>query len=107
MQNDIIVNEFNNFNQRIQGQKVVLYGLGEKTSLILQGCATENVIALMDKDQKSGSMWGLPIIAEEEANEKANVIVIVARKGIESIIFNRIKSSIKESIGIYNRFLRN
>ena len=102
MQNDIIVNEFNNFNQRIQGQKVVLYGLGEKTSLILQGCATENVIALMDKDQKSGSMWGLPIIAEEEANEKANVIVIVARKGIESIIFNRIKSSIKESIGIFN-----
>ena len=102
MQNDIIINEFQKFNQSIQDQRIVLYGLGEKTSLILEGCATENVIALMDKDQKSGSMWGLPIIAEDEANEKANVIVIVARKGIESIIFNRIKPSIRDSIGIYN-----
>ena len=46
----------------------------------------------MDAENSGKKFWGYPVLSIEEAREKAKVIIIVARRMFQKIIYKRINN---------------
>lgn len=86
---DIIESFSKNF-QAMKDKPVVIYGVGERTKLILENFPEFNFIGLMDKEL-TGSKYGLPILKKEDVIGEAYCIIIVCALHNLDIIYNRIK----------------
>lgn len=75
----------------IMGKKIVLYGIGEKTEIVVQNAKNYNIIGLMDQNCVGMTIYGKKVLSIAETKEKAEVIIIVANLQSCPIIFSRIK----------------
>lgn len=90
-----IENSFrNNFNKE---EKIVIYGLGKNTKVILDRCKEYSILGLMDKVRTGESEWGLPILSMDEVIKlKVEKIVIIAVSANVPIIYRRIEEKSEE-----------
>ncbi|WP_455577160.1 hypothetical protein [Anaerosinus sp.] len=81
---------------------IILYGLGINTQYLLKHLKQYNIIGLMDAENSGKKFWGYPVLSIEEAREKAKVIIIVARRMFQKIIYKRINNLQSDGIEICN-----
>ena len=71
--------------------RVIIYGIGNNTRVILENAKADNIMGLMDASCEGQIVMGLPALTMQEAVEKGDCVVIVARNSVVPIIFERIK----------------
>ena len=76
-----------------QGKKIVLYGIGRYTATLLCGISEYHFVGLMDRDSANIGkiMFGLPVISQEMAEQRADLVVINTAEEYWKIIYGRIK----------------
>lgn len=94
------INEFHKNFDRFCGKKIVLYGIGRYTATLIDGVHNHLFIGLLDKnpDNVGKTMFGLPIMAVEDAEKQADLIIINTSGTYWNVIYQRIK---KVKIPIY------
>lgn len=71
--------------------KIVLYGKGPRTGILVNAFPDYNIIGLMDKNVKEGSFYGKRILSFEEVREfNADMIISVTREHSTPHVYNRI-----------------
>lgn len=82
---------------------IVLYGIGEKTKLLIDCLKDYNVVGLLDKTSAGYTLYGVDVISPEEAVHRASVIIIVANYSSAEIIYKRIMPLEKNAgVSIYH-----
>lgn len=73
-------------------KNIVLYGIGRHTATLVPAIKEFHIVGLMDRDADNVGkhMYGIPIISVEEAEEKADVIVINTAETYWDTIYKRI-----------------
>ena len=72
-------------------KKIVLYGKGPRTQRLIECCQDYNIVGVMDKREKEGSIYGKPILDYEAVQALGtDMIVAVARQENLKYIYNRI-----------------
>lgn len=86
------IDEFRNNFSQYKNKRIVLYGIGRYTATLVPVLKEFNFIGLMDRDLENigKNMYGLPIISKEEAEKKADLIIINAAETYWKIIYKRI-----------------
>lgn len=76
-----------------QSKKIIIYGTGVHTEELLSNLENKNqIIGLMDNAKTGQVLFGIRVLSYEEVESLENVvIVIIARKSVESIIYRRIE----------------
>ena len=69
---------------------IALYGIGDKTRLLIENIRGFNIVGLMDKDVVGNTIYGLPVLSYKDIIEKVKVIIIVANMSVASLIYQRI-----------------
>lgn len=88
---EYIISEFKKNFSQYSHEKLVIYGLGQNTKILLEAFPEYRIIALMDEVRTGESVWGLPVIGCEEAHDRdARAILILARASNVPIIYRRI-----------------
>lgn len=89
----IELDEFNENFKEFKQSKIVLYGIGRYTATLVEGLQDFDFVGLMDKDSANTGkiMFGLPIISKEEAEHKADLVVINTSETYWNVIYNRIE----------------
>lgn len=94
------------FIQGFQNYKdvpIVIYGIGKNTKAILCKAEDFNIIGLMDSKTVGQTIYGLPVLDEQEVISRNPVVVIVARDSVINIIYKRIEHLLLEyGIKIFN-----
>ena len=91
-QDEYIFEEFNNNFRAKKNEPIAIYGIGIATGKLLERISDYNIVGLMDGKQKSGFVWGKPIIDYDEVLELGvKNIVIVARPAVIGMLYHRIK----------------
>lgn len=95
-----------NFLQNL-GAKIVIYGVGARTETLLNNlkfCELNNIVGLMDEQNTGKTMFGLRVLSYEEVSSLENVvIVVIARKSVENIIYRRIEKFVTDNgISVYS-----
>ena len=74
-------------------QKIVIYGIGQRTSMLLPGITDFQVIGLLDRDPSNvgQELSGIPVISLETAARKADLIIICADPSNYETIYRRIR----------------
>ncbi len=83
-------------------KRVAIYGIGINTKYILENHQAENLVGLMDAEKEGQQVYGYPVLSMQEAEKKADLIIIVARRAAVRIIYNRIKDLEQKGIEICN-----
>ncbi|MCM1217601.1 MAG: hypothetical protein NC548_24180 [Lachnospiraceae bacterium] len=81
------------FRENIIGHysKIGIYGIGRNTQLLLDVFREAPIIGLLDAAYDGKELFGKRMLTEDEINEETlDVIVIVARKSVQGIIYPRI-----------------
>lgn len=93
-----------NFNE-YKDKNIVLYGIGEKTKLILEGAKEFNFVGLMDKDTVGNVIYGLRVLSYDEViSSNVDLIIIVANMSVSELIYRRI-SFLKKDYGIEIKYI--
>ena len=72
-------------------RKIILYGIGEQTRLIIEKLRQYHIVGVLDGLKKEGTAYGIPILNEKLLSKKqADIVVIVARSSNIGIILKRI-----------------
>ncbi len=72
-------------------KKIILYGKGPRTQRIIESCPDYNIIGIMDKNEKTGIIYGKRILDYETVAElETDMVIAVARPENISYIYNRI-----------------
>lgn len=82
------------FKENIIGHyhKIAIYGIGKNTELILNAFPGAPIAGLLDSAYDGQELFGKRMLAEDEIiKEQIDVIVIVARKSVQGIIYPRIE----------------
>ena len=89
---DYVITSFRKHFQRFQDKGIVVYGLGKNTEVLLDALRDEyHFIGLMDGVRTGETVYGLPVLTVDEAQERGvGVILILARAANLSIIYPRI-----------------
>lgn len=77
-----------------KGRRIILYGTGRHTATLLPLLSSDwNIVGLMDRNQEYAGkkLFGLPILSEKEAVEKADLIIINTSGTYWQIIYQRIE----------------
>lgn len=105
---DKFLEDFNNGFSHMQRKKIVLYGIGKKTALLVDKLTQYNFIGLMDKDPGNiGKVMpfgkGITIFDQSDiVQQKDIIIIIIASEVYWEIIFKRIKNlQLQHNIPIY------
>lgn len=69
-----IIENFKNKFAHLKDEQIVLYGLGEKTKLLLDNLPEFNFAALMDKNSVGLKIFNLPVIAPEEVLKISKIL---------------------------------
>lgn len=93
----------NNFEKKIEG-KIVIYGIGKNTKIILDNFDNAKIIGLMDECRAGEEIYGKRIITMDEVlKEGVKCIIIVARASNVNIIYRRIERQCqKNKINVYD-----
>lgn len=88
-ESDIFKSNFEHFKHK----KIVLYGIGRYTATLIPEIPDFNIIGFMDRDpDKIGTLiYGLPILTKEEAESRADLIIINTVESYWRAIFTRIQ----------------
>jgi predicted HAD superfamily hydrolase len=72
-------------------RKLVIYGIGKNTQIILDNFDCNNIVGLMDEARADEIIYGKRIISVDELTKiGADAVIIVARASIVKIIYRRI-----------------
>lgn len=94
---DIMDMFYKNFKAH-KDEKIVIYGLGEKTRMIIESFPEFNIIGLLDRDETCGERFGKRILSLEEVKMiKPDLIIIVSVSVHVVTIYNRIKAFCQEN----------
>lgn len=90
--------ELDSFREHFAGfadKRIALYGIGRMTITLLEGIKDFQFVALLDRDPSSTGkeILGIPVVSLDEAEEKADLIIINTSKTYWDIIFSRIENS--------------
>lgn len=87
------INEFHKNFDRFCGKRIVLYGIGRYTATLIDGVHNHLFIGLLDKnpDNVGKVMFGLPVLAVEDAEKQADMIIINTSGTYWNVIYQRIK----------------
>ena len=83
-------------------ERIAIYGIGKNTELILDTFPEVPIIGLMDASAREDFVFGKKLLNDSEVVGYVDIILIVARKAVQSIIYPRIKKYIKSGIRIVN-----
>ncbi len=83
-------------------KRMLLYGVGINTKVLIQNRNEFNIIGVMDAKHEGEVFEGLNVFSEEEAKNIADIIVIVARAAVVPIIYGRIEYLEQYGIEIYD-----
>jgi predicted HAD superfamily hydrolase len=91
---------YRNFSAfRNEGTPIALYGIGEKSKLLLENIKGFNIIGLMDKDSVGKTIYAQPVLSNKDVIEKVKAIIIVANMSVAPLIYRRIES-VKTNHGV-------
>jgi FMN phosphatase YigB (HAD superfamily) len=78
--------------REIKDKKIVLYGLGRRTVSIISMMKEYSFVGLMDKepDNIGKIIYGIPVLSEMEAEDRADVIIINTAEAYWETIYKRI-----------------
>lgn len=101
---DYVISTFNDNFSEFKNRRVVLYGLGFKTQMVLEGCPDFNIIGLMDPTKAGEIVFGKKVLTYEEVIEqKVEAIIVIARPNIVRVICRRISAfCLKNNILLYD-----
>lgn len=86
-----VLHSFKTHFESYKYKKIVLYGKGPKTSLIINAFPDYNIVGIMDRQIESGEMYGKSVISLQQAIAwKVDMIVVVARPQNIRKVYNRI-----------------
>lgn len=87
----------------LKGEKVVFYGTGQYTELLIQEDWEFQLIGLMDQNKTGKACFGLPVLSEEEVlHSGCKVIIIISNLSTAPIIWRRLKEFCRKSgVDIY------
>lgn len=87
------IDEFHKNFDCFCGKKIVLYGIGRYTATLIDGVHNHLFIGLLDKDPDNIGkvMFGLPVLAVEDAEKQADMIIINTSGTYWNVIYQRIK----------------
>ncbi len=94
-----IIKTFNNNFGMLKPEPIVLYGIGDKTRLILENMNGHNIVGLMDKSTTSRKIYGKKILSPGEVIGITKTIVIISNFASSNLIYRRI-SYLEEQYGI-------
>ena len=87
---------------KYKDKSIALYGIGINTKNILDNIEGFNILGLMDAENVGKYFFGKKVLSYEEVIKNVDMIVIIARQSIVSIIYKRIEFLEKEyGIPIY------
>lgn len=91
---EIEIEEFTEAFQDHKNQKIVLYGTGRMTATLVNGLNGFRIIGVCDRyDERVGdTIFGLPILSQEQAEEKGDLLIINTAPTYWNAIFSRICS---------------
>ncbi len=93
-----IVNDFRAAFLPICKERIVLYGTGQYTNLIVKYCSSFSFVGLMDWRQTGKSFYGLKVLSEEEITAlDVGYIIIIANLSSSPSIYRRISKFTKEN----------
>lgn len=88
---DYVIDTFRKNFSEFKNRRVVLYGLGFKTQIILEGCPDYNFVGLMDPNKGGETIFGKKVLTYDEVLESnVEAIIVVARPNIVRVITRRI-----------------
>lgn len=99
-----IINIFERNFSSCKNKKIVLYGKGPRTKIIVENFPEYNIIGLMDKTEKEGWYYGKPILSYDDILEHgADLIISVTRSWTTQYVYNRIgKFCIFNHVSLYD-----
>lgn len=98
-----VVYSFEKNFKEYKNKKIVIYGKGPKTKLLLDVFPDYNIVGLMDPQVMEGTVYGKRMLTYEEVETmKVDIIVVVAQIATTAIIYERIaKFCLCNSILLY------
>ena len=89
--NQFIIESFERNFSSCRTKKIVLYGKGPYTKLILETVKGYNIIGIMDRDVKVGTIFDKPVLSYRQVVEQgADLIIVVSRPTSIEAVFRRI-----------------
>lgn len=77
----------------LKGERVIFYGTGQYTELLLQEPLDFQVIGLMGHHTAGDRCYGLPVLSEESArNSGCKTMIVIANLSTAPVIYQRIRS---------------
>lgn len=96
-----IIRQFqSNFAGR--NERIAIYGIGVNTKLILETFPDVSVVGLMDAACLEPVLYGKRLLSDEDIVGNVDIILVVARKAVQGIIYPRISNYKKSGIRIVN-----
>ena len=86
------IEEFRTNFYKFKNKNIVLYGVGRYTATLVPELKEFNFVGLMDRDSENIGkvMYGLPVISKNDAEKKADLIIINTAETYWKIIYKRI-----------------
>lgn len=98
-----VINAFQENFGNCKDEKIVIYGLGKNTKIILDEYTEFSFVGLMDGVKTGEKVWNLPVITCEQAKEmNVSKIIIIATAANVPLIYRRIANKCRElQIDVY------
>ena len=93
-----ILSTFDKKFNHLKDKDIILYGIGEKTKLLIENLPQYKFCALLDKTSAGYKLYGVDVLTVDEAITKSKIIVIVANYASAHIIYERIAYLQKENV---------
>jgi len=99
-----VVEKFLRVFDEQKNRRIVLYGLGENTGLIVKGCKNFRFVGLLDGYCTEGELWGLPVLDLRKLEKgQVDAVIMIARAASAKIIWSRICDICEEKhIDVYD-----
>ena len=95
---DFVIGSWEKHFSGYVNKKIVIYGIGKNTKIIIDNFESDNIVGLMDEVRTGEIIYGKPVISIEEAvSAEVDIIIIVARASNVNVIYRRIERQADEN----------
>lgn len=95
---DFVLETFRENFSDYKNRKIVLYGIGFNTRIILEGCSDFNIVGLMDWTKAGETIYNKRVLSYDEVIEQeVDAIIVIARSNSAKIIYRRIRDFCSEN----------
>ena len=99
----VFCNQFEKECKSLRSEKIMLYGSGEKTEILLKNVREFDFQGILDPQLEGEHLYGAEVFPLQAAADRNCIIIIVARDHIIPIIYDRIHLFCEENgIKIYD-----